>query len=379
MGVVVGRACQTRPVARTVAAVVESCWHRVPGGTAAAAVRSLLAVQDRGDYCVKGIAAWHRQPPVFDEVSALEVIQLPVGRRLLYEAWHRLRRPAFTRTIGSVDVIHAAGGVIPPAAGRPLVVTLYDLAFLSHPQFFTGRGVRFMTRAAELARREADLVVVPSRATAAACALAGFDEARLRTVPLGATPVAVTDRDRDRVRGRYELPDVFVLWVGTTEPRKNLARLLEAHRQACPELPLILVGPEGWKTDPADLHDGSATSAVRYLGRLPEPDLAVMYDLATALVYPSLLEGFGMPVLEAMAQGTAPITSAGTSTEEVAGGVGRLVDPTDVNGLGQALTTVADDPQWWQAQSDAARAQASTMTWSATGQALQAVYDEVLG
>jgi len=378
MGGVAQSACETRGVGRTVAAVVESCWHRVPGGTAAAAVRSLVAVQEQGDYQVRGIAARHRHGPSFDEVGALEVIHLPIGQRLLYETWNRLRWPTFARTIGPVDLVHAAGGVVPPTGDVPLVVTLYDLAFLRFPEFFTAHGVRFMTRAANLARDEAALVVVPSEATADACRAAGFDPARIRTVPLGAQPVPVSDDQREMIRARYQLPEVFALWVGTSEPRKNLERLMEAHRRACPQLPLILVGPSGWKTEPVHGARSDAGPAVRHLGRLPDGDLAVLYDLATALVYPSLLEGFGMPVLEAMAQGTAAITSRGTSTEEVAGPVGQLVDPYDIDALGDALASVATEARWWEDQSEAARLQAATMTWEATGHALTAVYDEVV-
>jgi glycosyltransferase involved in cell wall biosynthesis len=369
-------------VVRTVAAVVESCWHRVPGGTAAAAVRSLRAVQDLGDYRIRGLAAWHRHGPVLDELDGLEVVHLPLGRRLLYETWHDLRRPRFASKIGPVDLVHATGGVVPPAGGVPLVVTLYDLVFLDHPEFFTRQGVRFMTRGFQIARTEADLIVVPSQATAEACRHAGIEPERIRVVPLGATPVPCSAQALAAVRDRYQLPDVFALWVGTTEPRKNLDRLVEAHRRACPNLPLLLVGPNGWKTDTGALHPGAsktgASPAVRHLGRLPAADLAAVYELATALVYPSLLEGFGMPVLEAMAQGTAAITSIGTSTEEVAGDVGRLVDPTDVDALGEALASVADNPGFWTASGPAARARAATMTWAATGRGLQRVYDEVL-
>ena len=252
-------------------------------------------------------------------------------------------------------------------------MTIHDLAFLHRPEHFTAQGVRFMTRAFELAQAEADVIVVPSETTAADCRSHGIDQGRLRTVPWGATRVELGEKDRVRVRARYDLPDCFVLFLGTHEPRKNLAALLEAHRSAAPDLPLIIAGPDGWgesvRTDPA--------AAVRAIGRVPAEDLAALYDAATALAYPSLLEGFGLPVLEAMAQGTAAITSATTSTAEVAGDTGVLVDPTDLSALGAALESVASDPDAWVERGRRASQRAALFTWAATGAALGAVYDEV--
>ena len=148
--------------------MVESCWHRVPGGTATSTTRSLHALRRHDRHDVVGLAAWHRTPPVLDELDDLPVVHLPLPRRALYESWHRWRRPRFARRVGPVDLVHATGGVIPPKIA-PLVVTIHDLAFLHRPDHFTANGVRFMTRAFELARDEADLIVVPSEATAADC------------------------------------------------------------------------------------------------------------------------------------------------------------------------------------------------------------------
>ncbi|MEM9201884.1 MAG: glycosyltransferase family 1 protein [Actinomycetota bacterium] len=356
-----------------VAAVVESCWHRVPGGTATSTTRSLRAVRRRDEYDIVGLAAWHRRPPVLDELDGLSVTHLPLPRKALYELWHRWRRPRFTRQIGPVDVVHATGGVIPPRVA-PLVVTIHDLAFLHRPEHFTPNGVRFMTRGFELARDEADRIIVPSQATADDCRAHGVEAERLRRIPWGAHSTTVTDAERDRVRRSFGLPDHFVLFVGTREPRKNLRALLDAHRSAAPELPLVIAGPGGWGDDPID---ASAGAAVRVVGRVDDADLAVLYDLATALVYPSLLEGFGMPVLEAMAHGTAAVTSADTATAEVAGDTGVLIDPTDRDALGGALADIAADPSRWDALGNAAKDRAALFTWDATGEALAAVYDEV--
>jgi glycosyltransferase involved in cell wall biosynthesis len=174
------------------------------------------------------------------------------------------------------------------------------------------------------------------------------------------------------VRRRFAVPERFALFVGTIEPRKNLGRLLEAHAAATPDLPLLVVGPDGWG------ESGLAPApGVRRLGRVGTAELSTLYDLATALVYPSLLEGFGLPVLEAMAHGTAALTSATTSTAEVAGDTGLLVDPLDVAAIGDALVSVRDDPERWARLGEAARVRAASFSWAATGRRIADVYDEV--
>ncbi|MEM9467141.1 MAG: glycosyltransferase family 1 protein [Actinomycetota bacterium] len=360
-----------------VAAVVESCWHRVPGGTATSTMRSLHAVRARGRHDVVGLAARHAEPPVLDEVGDLPVEHLPLPRPLLYEAWHRLRRPRFTRRIGPVDLIHATGGVIPPGSA-PIVATIHDLAFVHTPEHFTPRLVRFMTRGFEIARDEAALIAVPSEATAADCETHGVERERLRIVPWGATRTEVDDAARRRARELLDLPDRFALFLGTLEPRKNVARLLDAHAAAAPDLPLLIAGPDGWGVDGARLFDETAHGDARHIGHIAPDLLPAVLDLAAVLAYPSLMEGFGMPVLEAMAQGTAAITSASTATAEVAGDTGVLVDPLDTVAIGEALASVRDDPAVWEAHGRAGAERAARFTWDATGAALSAVYDEAV-
>ena len=156
---------------------------------------------------------------------------------------------------------------------------------------------------------------------------AGLVADRLRHVPLGVDIVEVGEADVDRVRRRYRLPAEFILFVGTLEPRKNLRRLVEAVERVG-DLPLVVVGMNGWGDQSA--LDGPDTLLV---GFVPDDDLAPLYAAARVFAYPSEREGFGLPVLEAMAQGTPVVTSRGTSTEEVAGGAAVLVDPFDVDSI----------------------------------------------
>ncbi len=233
-----------------------------------------------------------------------------------------------------------------------------------------------MSRAWDLAKCNAELVVVPSRHTLEDCVSHGLDADRLRVVPWGVSPTSVSEQARDDVRFRYRLPPRFLLWVGTAEPRKNLESLIAAVARSGTRLPLLLVGPGGWGVDVNELIAGSAAEA-RHLGQVPSDDLSVLYDLADVFVYPSLMEGFGMPVLEAMAQGTAVVTSAGTATGEVAGSAGVLVDPTDVDSIAAGIDSLVGDAKLREELGAAASERAGAMSWARTAEGIAAVYDEV--
>lgn len=348
----------------------------MPGGTAISTVRTLDAIARRPDWDVIGLAAWHRDGPDAVAVPTVPVVHHRLPRRVLYEAWQRWRRPSVQRRAGAVDVVHATGGVVPPAGGAALVVTVHDLAFLRRPEHFTAHGVSFMTRAFGLAKAEADRIIVPSEATASECRDHGVDSDRLRVVPWGVTPASVTTLDRERVAERHGLPDEFVLWVGSAEPRKNLRGLVSAARDAALELPLILAGPAGWDVDIAAVLADSP-HGTRHLGVVEPDDLPALMAMASAFVYPSLQEGFGMPVLEAMAQGTPVITSRGTATEEVAGEAALLVDPEDHSSLVDGLRRIQGDDGLRRRLGAEGRRRSAAYSWDATAAATVAVYDEV--
>ena len=358
-----------------VAAVVEQCWHRVPGGTAVAAARTLDALAARGDVDLVGLAARHRRPPTDGLGPSIPVRHAPLPRRALYDSWHRLRAPSVRRLAGRVDVVHATGGVVPPPGRAALVATINDLAFLRRPEWFTRRGVSFAARGFQLARAQAAVVIAPSHATAADLRAHGVEPERIRVVPLAAAAVTPGAAEVEAVRARYRLPEVFALWVGTAEPRKNLSGLLRAVERTATAVPLVLAGPDGWGLDAGELATGAACQVIR-LGFVPQRELPALYAAARVFVYPSLMEGFGLPVLEAMAQGTPVVTSAGTATEEVCADPTSVVDPTDVEALAAAIDAVVDDDAEHSRRSGAARVRAAGFTWSATAAGVRSAYEE---
>jgi len=229
-------------------------------------------------------------------------------------------------------------------------------------------------RSLDVIRRRAALVLCSSQATMADCVAAGLDETRLRHVPLGVDVTPAGPDDVARVRRTYGLPDEHLLFVGTLEPRKNLRRLVDAHRQLPDAPPLAIVGAAGWG-DGDDVGELDA-SRVRFLGFVPAADLGPLYASASVLCYPSLREGYGLPVLEAMAQGTPVVTSRGTSTEEAAGGAAVLVDPLDTGSIAAGIADALDRAGELAALG---RARAAASTWAATAAATAAAYREVAG
>lgn len=358
---------------------VEQCWHRVPGGTATSILGTLTALEQRGDLDLVGVSARHGSPPPEPFRPTVPIVQLPLPRLGLYEAWHALRWPPVERATGPVDVVHATAIAIPPARA-PLVVTIHDLAFLAEPDHATRHGNRFFRRGTELARRHARLVLVPSEATAGECREAGFDPGRIRIVPWGVTRRDVTVDDVAVSRARFGLERPYVLFVGTIEPRKNLGVVIDAVASlAGRDVDLVLVGPAGWNEDlETRLRALEGTGiGVHRLGFVAPVDLAPLYAGCAAFCFPSLREGFGMPVLEAMAHDAPVVTSAGTATAEVAGGAALLVDPHDVGSVGAALARVLDDPVLAEDLRVRGRARATTYTWERTAELTAAAYAEV--
>ena len=365
-----------------VAVTVEQCWHEVPGGVAAAALGSIRALQrHQPELDLVGVSARHRSLPPAPWTPPLPVRQLPLPRLALYEAWHRLRRPAVTRATGPVDVIHATGMAMPPRSA-PLVVTVHDLIFLDDPGLFTRRGVAFFHRAIDLARAEADVVVCPSQDAIDDCVRHGFAADRLRLVPHGVEPVPTTAADIAAVRRRFGIDGPYVMWLGTIEPRKNVDLLLRAFEAVDTDATLVLVGGRGWNTDLSARLEALG-SRVLPVGFVSDDDRAALYAGAEVFCLPSRREGFGLPLLEAMAQGTAVIGSAGTSLAEIVGDAtddaGVLVDPADPAALTDALQRLLDDDDRRDELGRRARTRAAAFTWERNARLLADAYAEAAG
>lgn len=352
-----------------VAYTLEQCWHRVPGGTAIAALEVASAMATVSDVELVGVAGRHAGPPTAGYMPPLPVAALPIGGPLLYEFWTRAGWPK-VESVVTVDMVHSTT-VIPPATSLPLITTVHDIAFVRYPEFFTSHGNKIFQRSLNILKKKRATILCSSQATLNDCLTEGFDPELLHHVPLGVHIKSVSTDDVARVRSQYSLPQEFVLFVGTQEPRKNLARLVEALATMGDAPPLVVVGMDGWGDSGV-----SVTHDVILTGYVPAADISALYAACSVFVLPSVLEGYGLPVIEAMAHGAAVVTSQGTSTEEVAGGAAVLVDPFSIESIAEGIRTALVNQEELRRQG---LVRAAKVPWSATAEATARVYRHVMG
>ncbi|SDN43891.1 glycosyltransferase family 4 protein [Allokutzneria albata] len=348
--------------------VAEQVLAPVPGGTARYTrelVRALAATAPAG-WEVSTVVARHADPSaaIIPGANGPRVLSLP--RRALTAAWER-GLPLWP----GGDSLHAPTPLAPARAkrGRSLVVTVHDTVPWTHPETLTRRGVSWHRRMITRAVERADAVVVPTAAVAADLSLHAPGSTRVEVIGEG-VPASLREPSesiREAVVRRLAVPRRYLLAVGTVEPRKGLDVLIKALAEdVVPDVPLLVVGAQGWgKVDLAALARAAGLDAgrVRQLGAVTDVDLGVLLHGAAALVAPSQAEGFGLPVLEAMAAGVPVVHSDAPALVEVAGGAGISVPRNDATALARALRTVLTDAEHAAAMVDAGRLRARDHTW----------------
>jgi glycosyltransferase involved in cell wall biosynthesis len=284
--------------------------------------------------------------------AGVEMVWVParVFRRLLPRfLLEQIYLPYLLRRLG-IDVLHSLHYAFPlMATGTRRVVTIHDMTFFNMPDVHERRKAiyfRFFMRAAR--HFGVDLIFISRSAQEDFVARLGSPRGRGSVIPHGRDEsfTAPTDRSAgEGVRAKYGLPERFVLYIGTIEPRKNLERLVRAFAAIAAEdgdVDLVLVGKMGWMMDglPSTIEGLDLTSRVIFTGFIPEAEKPLMLGACEVFVYPSLYEGFGLPALEALACGAPTITSNTSSLPEVVGDAAMLIDPTKVEELTLAMRTM---------------------------------------
>lgn len=264
--------------------------------------------------------------------------------------------------VGKVDIFHSSDWS-EVSTKCPSVTTVHDLVFVKYPGTVDPLILRTQTQRLKKIRRDHSHIIVDSEST---------KNDLMETYQLPAERITViypglhpqykpqSKKEIDRVKKKYDLPEKFILSVGTQEPRKNLERLTQAAEKI--GLPLVLVGKHGW---------GEKTKT---LGFIPDVDLPAIYSAATVFAFPSLYEGFGFPVLEAMACGTPVVTSNISSLPEVAGEAGVLVDPTDIGAISKGLQKALKNREQLVSLG---KKQASLFTWEKAAKQTMEVYEKI--
>ncbi len=302
-------------------------------------------------------------------------------------AWEQTALPLAARR-GQVDLQHGLAYVLPLASGAPGVVTVHDLTFRLFPDAFGVGNRLYLSTMTALSCRRARRVIAVSQATARDVEhLLHIARDRIDVVYNGVDE-AFAPRPRPEVeayRREAKWPDRFILSVGTIEPRKNYLTLLDAYalyrRSAAAPLPLLIGGGRGWAYEAvfARVQALALEPFVHFLGFVAGDVLPWLYNAASLFVYPSLYEGFGLPVAEAMSCGVPAITSTASSLPEVAGSAAVTVSPHDAEALAAAMVAVLVDTDRQDAMRQAGLAQSERFRWPVTAAATAAVYERVLG
>lgn len=364
-----------------VAMVAEQLLQEVPGGIGTY-VRALLRRLPPAGVELEPVVAMHRAGTL-TQSGLPHARRLPYPRQLLYRRWAQGRRPSFG---GEASIVHAPSLAFPPRDDRPLVVTVHDTIFLDNPEAFTDHGADFHKTMLDRLN-EADLVIVPSKATAESLAATDKPHQRVRIVPMGTDIEPPPPDERERMLDRLKVQRPYVLWMGTLEPRKNpegvvrgFARAVEGGLPEGDKLNLYMVGPPGWWSgDVRDLISSRGLAErVRRIDEQPVGVRAALYAEASVFVFPSFAEGFGLPVLEAMACGTPVVTSNRSSLPEVAGSAALLCDPDDNESIAAGISKILRDTDLAEDLRRLGLRRASEFSWDRTADETVSCYREAI-
>ncbi|MEO5679543.1 MAG: glycosyltransferase family 1 protein [Acidimicrobiales bacterium] len=376
-----------------VAMNLEQILQPSPGGIGRYTAR-LAAHLPAAGVDVAGFCALHRRADVTAALAAeglagLPTTVLPLPRPALYDAWHRLGRPDVATVPGlrGVDVVFAPSVAVPPRRRHPLVVTVHDAAPCLFPDAFSARGLAFHRAGLAAAARRADLVLTVSQSSRAELVEhTAIPDDRIRVVANGVDLAPATDAQAADLADRLGLAGrPYVLWVGSLEPRKNVEALLGLPAAlAAAGLPhrVVLAGPQGWGPTARRARSAAAAAppgSLRLLGPVAPADLAPLYRGAALFCFPSLHEGFGLPVLEAMAQGTPVLCSSASSLPEVAGAAARYVAAPDPEAWAAAVVGLLGDEVALAALGAGGPARAAAFGWPACAAATAAALREAVG
>ena len=309
--------------------------------------------------------------------------QWPTERRIIRILWEQLALPVLAAR-QNLDLLHGMAFVLPYVRTCPSIVTIFDLSFIHYPERFPALQRIYLTSQTRRSCRSARRVVAISEST-------GRDLERYYDIPNEKIDVVLpgvgrefhlTDRDKvDSFRKEKGLSDPYLLHVGTLQPRKNIPFLVKALAKIRrPNLKLILVGGKGWKYD--EIYEAvekyGLVDQVEFRGFVADAEVPLWYNAAAATIFPSLYEGFGLPVLEAMACGSPVIAANSSSIPEVAGQAALLYEPDDLTQLIDHISVVLDDPQLAAKMQENGLNQANRFSWPRASQEMISVYDRAL-
>ncbi len=310
----------------------------------------------------------------------------PISPKWLARLWHRAHLPlAVEYFTGPLDIYHATDFVLPPTYKNTItLVTVHDLSFVHVPETTPPTLKAYLDRVVPYSVRRANHVIADSQATKTdLMTIYQIASEKISVLYSGVEPIFRPIKDPNEinaVRQKYHIGSKpYLLSVGTIQPRKNYVRIVQAlHilRSAGYDVELVIAGGKGWLNEPfyQIIRDKKLNDAVHLIGYADDTDLPALYSGALMTLFPSLYEGFGFPVLEAMACGTPVITSNISSLPEVAGQAAILINPYDIEALAQAIITLIEDSAYREKLIKAGYSQAQKFTWERAAHQLAQIY-----
>jgi glycosyltransferase involved in cell wall biosynthesis len=365
---------------------VSAAVHRRAGlGRYAESLVRALVAEDPGRYSL-----FHNRERGYEPLRGLEHVPtrcLPLG----YKPWRlvvwmgHLVRAGFDRLVPGADLFHATEHLLMPLRGVPTVLTVHDLIFHLYPKHHKRLNYHYLKATMPIYCRRASAIITISESSKRDIVRCyGVPEEKITVVHEAAAPNfrPAPPRDIAAVRHRYGLPESYVLHVGTIEPRKNLIRLSSAIRilrQDLPHLSLVVVGSKGWLYEGFFRHlEELSPGTVILVGHVPDEDLPALYSGATLCAVPSLYEGFGLPILEAMACRTPVVCSDSSSLPEVGGQAAAYFEPTDTEEMAAVMRDVLADSERRDQMTRLGAIQAERFSWKRAAAETNAVYDQTL-
>ncbi len=355
-----------------------------PFGGISRYVRSLLAAMvaaapdDDFSLFSNHFRGGHR--PCKFSASNVRHFDLKAPRRMIQSCWDHLGWPPIEAFLGPLDVFHGTHFVLPAVRDAKLVLTLHDVIFMKHPEYYSDRMLNERGYRVELpsALKRADIIVTVSEYSRRdLIELMRIPEDKIRVAYEGvdAQFFSVIDTaELKMVLGRLKLIQPYMVFlVGTPEPRKNMLRTVAAARKAAPDIPLVVIGPR----EPIRKLLNGDCSGVHLVGSLTEEELPFALHGAVLALYPSLAEGFGLPALEALAAGAPLVTSNCSALPEVVGNAALLVDPKSTDAIAEAISGLLEDEGRRQELIQAGKARAREFSWERAASQTLAVYREI--
>lgn len=285
-----------------------------------------------------------------------------------------------------IDILHATDHLIPKLTATPVIATIMDAIPLAHPEWV---GTRFRYLRNYFWKKSAGfadhVITISNHSKKDLIEYFGIDEQKISVIPLGVDNKWATQFSSEEladIRARYRVPSGFFVFIGTLQPRKNVVRIIDAHR-SLPRViresfPLLIIGRQGWQCEDVLQRLSICDNSTRWLKYVPENDLPKILHCASALVFPSLHEGFGLTILEAFAAGVPVITSNLTSMPEVAGDAALLVDPYDYENIAAAMQSVIEDTVLARNLRLKGIVRVRDYSWDRSAQLTKALYREVV-